>query len=392
MKTKRILILTNVLISLLFPLCILLANTDFGMTQEYCTVIDKKDQGTQTLRNLIEKANDKVACKKFITFKNPMRIELDSPLELSAHNLLITGADLSQNPPPPLGIVLDGRSLQDSCVLEVSTITARLNELTVYVSDKDRAVCDTDGNSILDRVTFKSIRVCRGEGPEDCDWSQAENVSDQDQDGIPDTQDRCDTNSSEVKKTMLLNGCLSDSVAPFHLKSQTLGEIPNPTQLTPIKNPNPILCSQIVNLLAQDPLGNACDGDWDNDGKLNWEDLCPLDESDSCKDATQNASISQEDSDGDGVVDAFDLCPDREGTLALGGCPADFCFVEKDGKLTAVKKSGVDEDQDGIDQACDAKDLLSESITQDSANPDEKDADSLPKAAGCSLMLDRLNP
>lgn len=48
----------------------------------------------------------------------------------------------------------------------------------------------------------------------------------------------------------------------------------------------------------RDGLGNACDPDWDNDGKKNDEDNCPL-----------VANPAQEDTDGDEIGNACDNCP-----------------------------------------------------------------------------------
>jgi hypothetical protein len=147
------------------------ANTNFGVGAYNCTVGNHDDGGDRSLRDLILKANTGTGCRYNIDFLTPTRIVLQSPVSITASGLFITGADVTSDDLPPLEIVLDGREVGDRCLFIIKDSSQSvMADLTIYVlKDKDKAICDEEGRS----VSESTIRICRGDEADDCNWSPA---------------------------------------------------------------------------------------------------------------------------------------------------------------------------------------------------------------------------
>ncbi len=313
------------------------SNVDLGVGPTQCTVTSSSDAGDRSLRDLLSKTAVGEACRYNLTFYNAMRIDVRSPYDVSGTDFLLTGADLTVNAGAPLGVVVDGRLLNDACVIRVQDASrAVIQAMTIYVrSDRTKAICDAQGRSILDesspayRPQYSKIRVCRGDRASDCDWSAVVSTADGDQDGIPDNRDRCDGREEDVQDVMRRNGCLAeaaaltfkkiDSAALYDWGGDSFQEAEDHEAIPPPPVPvhgDFIQCHQNWNYELSSALGNACDDDWDNDGALNWDDECPIDPENECLEETSHDVpppsqdvLENEDSESeDGTVNAAGGC------------------------------------------------------------------------------------
>ncbi len=133
----------------------------------------------------------------------------------------------------------------------------------------------------------------------------------------------------------------------------------------------------------KDGLGDVCDSDNDNDGVNDNVDQCPkeagpisgcpdadgdgiADKNDDCPTQRGPKNITRAgkngcpvdevstDDDNDGVKNDVDQCPKVAGSAAVFGCPADQYCADNQGK--AQLKTGIDQDNDKVDAACDPQD------------------------------------
>ena len=129
-----------------------------------------------------------------------------------------------------------------------------------------------------------------------------------------------------------------------------------------------------------DDMGDACDDDVDNDGKLNAADNCPLisnaDQSDI--DDDKQGDLCDSDSDGDGVPDSIDNCSkvynsDQKNSdyYLVNDTAGDLCdndwdndgFLESTGEDLCPRSTSIennDLDGDGIGDACRSEEHTSE--------------------------------
>lgn len=232
-------------------------------------------------------------CLFGIYFLDPMEIQLVAPLEIKAIKTLLldgihsAGTYISgrNESGEPLPVTIDAREItadEGSCAFMIEgglSSFQQIHDLTIKVSDAKRAICDDEGNNLMDMEIPKDpVRTCpEGTKARDCDFKDVAVVEDttlmdQDGDGINDAMDNCP-------------------------------EIANANQSN----------------IDGDEFGDICDDDIDGDGILNNEDDCELikdndgsglnvdEDEDGLADACDDGHLN--DTDNDGYLNDVDLCP-----------------------------------------------------------------------------------
>ncbi len=182
------------------------------------------------------------------------------------------------------------------------------------VDNPGQADADNDGygdvcdNCINDQNILQTDTDNDGEGNA-CDL-------DDDNDGILDVDDNCPLKSNPNQEDNENDG---------------LGDVCDPDDDNDVVMDEDDNCAMTFNPdqsnVDGDGWGDACDSDADNDGIYNWKDNCPLvanaNQADADNDGIGDACDSNTviDTDGDGVPDDEDLCPNEPGPVENNGCP-----------------------------------------------------------------------
>lgn len=247
-------------------------------------------------------------------------VHFNSGINNKAGSLIIAGGTNA-------GYQLMGLGHAKAARLFYNVITNRLTSNSNFQIARDMTVHEARLNPLFgmgDACTIQNAyaSVGVGAGDADCDGIDDTVETDDDGDGVPDAIDNC---------PLVANGNRKDTDG--------------------------------------DGLGDACDPDIDNDGVSNGTDNCPFVANPFQWDRSNNGTGNGmgdacDDTDGDGVVDEFDICwenydPDQKNTNGNGLPDACNDNDDGDGNLDVNDRcpgridSNLDSDGDGIDNACD---------------------------------------
>ncbi len=340
-----------------------------GVTTETCDIRSSADYDegeatiVKTLRHRLDLFNAELdggprKCIFGIYFLDPTTVTLKRPLEIKSlqHDLedgtmagtYISGANTSGN---PMGVTINAREVTATAGQCAFMIQAglesfqQIHDVTIIVSSASRAICDHNGNNLMETVVPNGApRACpNGTKAKNCDFKDVLVVvdpadvtpadMDEDDDGVADEDDLCshtpagvDVNDAGCPDTdgdgifdneddcdaidgtarpYPNNGCPED-VIPSCPDGDSDGicddddlcdaATPGGSAVTAVCNGVPVgssvACSQEEDM-DNDNRGNYCDGDIDGDTLANGSDPDPFDA----------------DADNDGVNDNVDQCP-----------------------------------------------------------------------------------